>query len=63
MTWSDPLALAAILAMAMVTLLAIVDIAGDGQIEPGVMALFIGAMAPLVPAFLARINAPRNGKK
>lgn len=62
----DPLGLAALLAIVVVGVIAAVDLAANHTIDPGILALTVGVIAPIVPALLARQQPGRrsngNGK-
>lgn len=57
----DPLGLASIVALLVVGLVAVVDLAGDGKLDPAVLALVVAVVAPLTPALISRYSAT-NGK-
>jgi hypothetical protein len=58
----DALAAAAIIGIIVVGLVAAVDLARDGEVEPAVLALLVATISPLVPALLVRYNRSGNGK-
>lgn len=60
----DPLGLAAIVALLVVAVIAVADLATDGKLDPAVLALVVAAAAPLTPALIARYNDGKrsNGK-
>lgn len=57
----DPLGLASIVALLVVAVVAVVDLAGDGKLDPAVLALVVAVAAPLTPALISRYSAS-NGK-
>lgn len=57
----DPLGLASIVALLVVAVVAVVDLAGDGKLDPAVLALVVAVAAPLTPALISRYSAT-NGR-
>lgn len=57
---ADPLAVAAIVALVVVGVVAIVDLATDGRLDAGVLALLVSVAGPLVPALILRTGG-RDG--
>lgn len=59
----DPLGLAAIVALLVVAIVAIVDIAADGTLDPAVLALVVAVSAPLTPALISRYTQTSRSDK
>lgn len=50
----DPLGLAALVALIVVAVIGVADIAADGKLDPAVLALVVAVAAPLTPALISR---------